>query len=208
MTLGLSRPRNYGREVQASRLAIAMQRGRVAFKTGSRCGVKTLFLAGSDGKFTLPFDGVAELTNTRRGHWEARHVFNETASGLPGTLVPSRGTTTLPGRSCSFRQPHSTNGYSGNRVEIDCCNQETKVFEQAKLPVQMSTATSSIRIFPAKRREMTFAQCAVTLASMSPLLSLNMTPQTSCVTTITSARTRRLLAAGCRPRLTALNGNW
>lgn len=92
MTLGLSRPRNYGREAQQSRLAIAMQRGRVAYQVRCRRGVKTLSLAGSDGTYTLPFEGVAELANTRRGHWEARHVFDGRllASGISETDVIAR----------------------------------------------------------------------------------------------------------------------
>lgn len=92
MTLGLSRPRNYGREVQQGRLAIAMQRGRVAYQVRSRRGIKTLFLAGSDGQCTLPFEGVAELTNTRRGHWEARHIVDDRllASGISETDVVAK----------------------------------------------------------------------------------------------------------------------
>lgn len=77
MTLGLSRPRNYGREVQQSRLAIAMARGKVAYQVRSRRRVKTLHLAGTDGQHTLPFESIAVLTNTRRGHWEARHIFDD-----------------------------------------------------------------------------------------------------------------------------------
>lgn len=89
MALGLSRPRNYGRDVQQSRLAIAMQCGNVTYRVQCRRGVKMLYLAGKAGCHILPFEGVAELANTRRGHWEARHVFDGRvlATGLSETDV-------------------------------------------------------------------------------------------------------------------------
>lgn len=84
MTLGLSRPRNYGREVQQSRLAIALQRGRVAYQVRRRRGGATLSLAASDGTHTLPFESMAELANPRRGHWK-RGMWLMAGYWLPGS---------------------------------------------------------------------------------------------------------------------------
>lgn len=90
MTLGLSRTRNYGREVQASRLAIAMLRGRVVYRVKScQAGYKTLYLAASANGMTAPFDHVANLFNTERGRWEARSIFSDAvlATGISKTDV-------------------------------------------------------------------------------------------------------------------------
>lgn len=78
MTLGTPRPRNWGKETQAAALAIAMQRGKVAYQVRTSKHGKTLWLAGSDKGVTLPFiESCANLINTRRGRWEARHPFDD-----------------------------------------------------------------------------------------------------------------------------------
>lgn len=78
MTLGVSRPRNYGKELQQALLAIACLRGKVAYKVQTRHGRMELRLAPSAGGLTLPFNySVATLLHPRRGRWEARHPFDD-----------------------------------------------------------------------------------------------------------------------------------
>lgn len=78
MSRGSSRPRNWGREAQASALAIAMLRGRVAYQIRQEgrgaCRRPVLYLAPSHAGTTLPFtDSVADLVHVGRGRWEAPH---------------------------------------------------------------------------------------------------------------------------------------
>lgn len=86
MTLGTSRTRNWGKEDQQSALNIAMLRGKVAYQIRGGC----LFLAGSNGQITLPFNqSCARLVNVRRGRWEARSHWDDRvlASGISGRDV-------------------------------------------------------------------------------------------------------------------------
>lgn len=80
MALGLSRPRNWGKEAQQSALEIALLRRHVAFRTtklrpladGTRRLL--LWLTPSRNGLTLPFtESCAELENIGRGRWQARH---------------------------------------------------------------------------------------------------------------------------------------
>lgn len=81
MSLGNSRPRNWGREAQLAGLAIAMKRGRVAYQIRQEgrgaCRRPVLYLAPSHAGITLPFtDSVADLVHVARGKWEALHRFD------------------------------------------------------------------------------------------------------------------------------------
>jgi hypothetical protein len=78
MSLGSSRPRNWGREAQASALALTILRGRVAYQIRQEgrgaCRRPVLYLAPSHDGVTLPFtDSVADLVHVTRGRWEAHH---------------------------------------------------------------------------------------------------------------------------------------
>lgn len=78
MTLGLSRTRNWGKDAQASALAIALAHGRVAFQVRAARGGKALYLSASANGITLPFnDRCAQLVQVRRRRWEARHPFDD-----------------------------------------------------------------------------------------------------------------------------------
>lgn len=70
MTLGTSRPRNWGIEQQSAALAIACKRGRVAYEV-RRC---ELWLHPSDNGIALRGWSVARLENVRRGKWEAHSI--------------------------------------------------------------------------------------------------------------------------------------
>lgn len=83
MTLGMSRPRNWGKDSQQAALEIALLRRHVAFRTSKlrprADGTRrlALWLAPSRDGLTLPFaETCAELENVRRGLWEARHPFD------------------------------------------------------------------------------------------------------------------------------------
>lgn len=81
MALGTSRTRNWGKEAQQSALRIAMFRGKVDYQIRGGC----LFLAGSNGQITLPFnESCARLVHVRRGRWEARSHWDDRklASGV------------------------------------------------------------------------------------------------------------------------------
>ncbi len=73
MSLGMPRTRNWGKDAQQVALAIALEKNRVAYKIRG----DKLMLAASANGITLPFDAVATLINTRRGRWEARHLFSD-----------------------------------------------------------------------------------------------------------------------------------
>ena len=73
MGLGMPRVRNYGKDAQQVALALTLEQKRVAFKVRG----DNLLLAGSAHGQTLPFETVATLVNTRRGRWEARHIFDD-----------------------------------------------------------------------------------------------------------------------------------
>jgi hypothetical protein len=73
MALGTNRTRNWGRDAQEIALSIAMRKYRVGYEI--RHGL--LFLAGSNGRITLPFNqSCASLVHVRRGRWEAHHPFD------------------------------------------------------------------------------------------------------------------------------------
>ena len=77
MTLGTSRPRNWGKESQQIALDMLIKRRRVAYRTQSAGDHLTLWLTPSHGGITLPYtESVADLVNVRRGRWEARHPFD------------------------------------------------------------------------------------------------------------------------------------
>jgi len=98
MALGTSRPRNWGKESQAAALSILTKYERKPLaamrRFSSRLNVaysvhpakrapsdslkkSSLWLTPSKDGLTLPFsDSCADLVNTRRGHWKARHPFS------------------------------------------------------------------------------------------------------------------------------------
>lgn len=74
MTLGTSRPRNWGREAQECALSLMLSRRRVAYQVKPRGRLLELWLTPSHGGVTLPFmETVASLVNVRRGLWRAEH---------------------------------------------------------------------------------------------------------------------------------------
>jgi hypothetical protein len=75
MTLGLSRPRNGGREWQNLFLAIELHRNHLAYRVTNtrRPECKLLWLTGSNGELTLPFvQSYCYLEHIERGRWNAR----------------------------------------------------------------------------------------------------------------------------------------
>ena len=90
MTLGTSRPRNWGKEAQLAKLAMIMRSRNVTYSTKPLRPSPTmqrriqLLLAPAKDGLVLDFNSVAELTNVRRGHWEARAITNDSliASGI------------------------------------------------------------------------------------------------------------------------------
>ncbi len=80
MSLGSSRPRNWGREAQASALALVMKARNVVFEIRTEgkgsWRHKVLYLAASKGGTTLPFTSVATLANVKRGQRQARHHYD------------------------------------------------------------------------------------------------------------------------------------
>lgn len=78
MGIGMPRARNWGKEAQASALAIAMERGKVDYQVRNTRRGPTLWLAASANGVTLPFtDCCANLVHARRLRWEARHPFDD-----------------------------------------------------------------------------------------------------------------------------------
>lgn len=73
MSLGMPRARNWGKDAQQVALAIALKENHVAYRIRG----ENLLLAGSANGITLPFETVAKLANTRRGQWQARHLFDD-----------------------------------------------------------------------------------------------------------------------------------
>lgn len=82
MALGTNRTRNWGKDTQMAALSLLLHSRKVAYKTQeveSRDGLphKSLWLAPSAKGVTLPFiESAADLVNTVRGRWEARHPFD------------------------------------------------------------------------------------------------------------------------------------
>lgn len=83
MTLGTPRPRNWGKEAQQIALDMLLKQRKVTYalrdvkSPGGGLTHKSLWLAASANAITLPFtESCAELVNTRRGRWEARHPFD------------------------------------------------------------------------------------------------------------------------------------
>ncbi len=80
MSLGSSRPRNWGVDAQVAALALALQQKRVTYRVTSvngQCERLILWLAASHDGMSLPFtDSVVELVHVRRGRWEARHQYD------------------------------------------------------------------------------------------------------------------------------------
>ena len=83
MALGTSRPRNWGKESQQIALDLLMLRNHVAYKTRPQGGTATLrkrslWLTPSRDGTTLPFaESCCTLIHIRRGHWEARHPYDD-----------------------------------------------------------------------------------------------------------------------------------
>lgn len=80
MSLGLSRPRNWGVDAQSAALFLALKKKRVNYHVTCVNGQSKrlkLWLASNHDGLQLPFtDSVAELVHVRRGRWEARHQFD------------------------------------------------------------------------------------------------------------------------------------
>lgn len=77
MTLGTSRPRNWGKEAQEIALSLLLERQRVAYRVKPRGRLLELWLAPSNKGVTLPFvNTVASLVQVRRGRWIAEHPFD------------------------------------------------------------------------------------------------------------------------------------
>jgi hypothetical protein len=71
MSLGNSRPRNWGKEQQEIALRMAMAHHKVAYQL--RQGY--LYLANTDGVNTLPFNtSFATISHISRGKWESFNV--------------------------------------------------------------------------------------------------------------------------------------
>lgn len=77
MTLGVSRPRNWGVDQQRIALNIALRRAGVAYQVKRSALWFTTATPGEINKPALPFiESYADLTHVRRGCWEARHPFS------------------------------------------------------------------------------------------------------------------------------------
>jgi len=90
MTLGLSRPRNGGREWQNCFLAVELQRNHLAYKvTNTRHPErKLLWLTGSNSEMTLPFvDSYCYLEHVARGRWNAVNEWDGRAMAHGCSLV-------------------------------------------------------------------------------------------------------------------------
>lgn len=74
MALGTNRTRNWGREAQASALAILLETRNVAYQVRQN----VLYLAASRNGLTLPFhESVARLEQIKRGYWVAYSMWDD-----------------------------------------------------------------------------------------------------------------------------------
>lgn len=72
MTLGNSKPRNWGKDSQNAAINLLLAERKVVFRVKK----DVLYLAPSDGINTLDYRSVATLVNVRRGRWESYNVFD------------------------------------------------------------------------------------------------------------------------------------